>query len=291
MTTDLAIHATVRELCAAFVSAERDVRAAFAQIVAAEERVNAAFAPGERHHSIHVSACGSALRDNFRDVEETIAIMTKAAWRRIVDRLELKRFMSIKRFDDMMRQLDEGKLPVITEENVMGFARSQLAQARDMLQEAVLEVFEWLRPRGWTGAGKLKTNGGVEVGQKAILPSVVSIDWGRWRVSYHYRQHLIALENVFNGLAGNGEICKANQSLLHTAIEASTTGEGETDMFAFRACRNGNLHLSFKRPDLLTRFNQIAGGKRLRPAETEEQRLRREVAKARAENERLRRSA
>ena len=67
MTTDLALHATVRELCAAFVSAERDVRAAFAQIVAAEERLGAAFAMGEHYARIHDSACGSSYRGNFKD--------------------------------------------------------------------------------------------------------------------------------------------------------------------------------------------------------------------------------
>ena len=40
MSTDLALRATVRELVAAFESAERDVRESFARIVAAEERVN-----------------------------------------------------------------------------------------------------------------------------------------------------------------------------------------------------------------------------------------------------------
>jgi len=41
-------------------------------------------------------------------------------------------------------------------------------------------------------------------------------------------------------------------------------GIGETDYFAFRCFKNGNLHLIFKRPDLVRRLNQIAGGKRLR---------------------------
>lgn len=45
-------------------------------------------------------------------------------------------------------------------------------------------------------------------------------------------------------------------------------GPGETDLFAFRCCANGNLHLRFRRLDLLARFNQIAGGRRLRPQKT-----------------------
>ena len=85
---------------------------------------------------------------------------------------------------------------------------------------------------------------------------------------------------MFNGLAGDGEICKGYYSQLQTEIEKRETaesGEGETALF--------------KRLDLLAQFNALAGGKNLRPAETEGEKLKREVAKARAENERLKRDA
>lgn len=292
MTTDLALHATVRELCAAFVSAARDVRAAFAQIVAAEERLCAAFAMGEHYARIHVSACGSSYRDNFKDPDEAVKLMARGAWRAIVERFELRRFMSIKRWEELTKAIEEDGLPPITEENVMGFLFAQLSQAREHLTEAVHEVFEWLRPHAHTRTGQLKTNSELEVPGKVILGYVVSRRWtGKgFEVDYRRRQHLVALENVFRALDGRGTI-PGYQSELETAIATADGGEGETDLFTFRACLNHNLHLTFKRPDLLERFNQIAGGKRLRPAESEEQRLRREVAKARAENERLRRSA
>jgi len=95
MSTDLAHRTTARELAIAFERAARDVRAAFAQIAAAETAVNAAFGNTEGHRAIRVSACGDQWRDNFNDVEQAIEIMTRAAWRTIVDRLELRRFMSI----------------------------------------------------------------------------------------------------------------------------------------------------------------------------------------------------
>jgi Domain of unknown function (DUF4942) len=34
--------------------------------------------------------------------------------------------------------------------------------------------------------------------------------------------------------------------------------------FKFKAHRNGTLHLTFKRPDLVAKLNAIAGGKSLR---------------------------
>ena len=292
MSTDLAHRTTARELAIAFERAERDVRAAFAQIAAAETAVNAAFGNTEGHRAIRVSACGDQWRDNFNDVEQTIEIMTRAAWRTIVDRLELRRFMSIKAYEAMTKALDKEKLPPITEESVARFAHDHLARARDYLKEAVDEVFDFLRPHAWTRVGQLKTNTEMEVGERVILSSMVDAGFaaGTFRVTYsgNRSQQLVALENVFSALDGRGEINKAHRSLLAAAIESAANGEGETDLFAFRCCKNGNLHLRFKRLDLLARFNAIAGGTRLRPVETEEQRLRREIALEKAKNERLR---
>jgi hypothetical protein len=289
MSSDLALRTTVRDLVAAFVAAERAVRAAFAQIVAAEQAVNAAFLNGGDYPAIRVSACGNRYHDNFKDADDAVEIMTRAAWKAIVERLELRRFMSIRAYDEMGRQLDREKLPPVTEENVLRFAHDHLARARAYLKEAVDEVFQFLRPRRWTTAGQLKTNTGVEVPEKVILPNIVGVGYraGSFRVNYHYSQNLLALENVLSALDGQGEIHKLNQSALQTAIEASADGTGETPLFIFRACKNGNLHLQFKRVDLLQRFNMLAGGANLRPGPTEEERLRAEIAKARAENERL----
>lgn len=171
MSTDLALRATVRELVAAFEAAERDVRESFARIVAAEERVNAVFGNGESHEKIRVSACGTYYRDHFRDADEAVRIMTVQAWSAIVDRLELRRFMSIKRWEQLQKQLtadrhqrgDVVDLPPITEESVMAFATATLASAREMLQEAVAEVFEWLRPGQHNPTARLKTNSQLEV--------------------------------------------------------------------------------------------------------------------------------
>lgn len=107
MSTDLVLRTTVRELVAAFVAAERDVRAAFASIVAAEQRVNAVFTMGEEsHRAIRVSACGSRFHDNFKDADEAVELMTRAAWKTIVERLELRRFMSIRAYKEMDDALD-----------------------------------------------------------------------------------------------------------------------------------------------------------------------------------------
>src|SRR5438874_1244611 len=80
----------------------------------------------------------------------------------------------------------------------------------------------------------------------------------------HYReQHIRAIDNVFHALDGNGTI-KTHRGPLIDAIEAAKDGTGETDYFRFRCFRNRNLHLEFRRLDLVAKLNAVAGGMRLR---------------------------
>ena len=80
----------------------------------------------------------------------------------------------------------------------------------------------------------------------------------------HYReQNIRAIDNVFHALDGNGTI-KSHRGPLIDAIEASKDGTGETEYFRFRCFRNRNLHLEFKRLDLVAKLNAVAGGMRLR---------------------------
>jgi len=163
----------------------------------------------------------------------------------------------------------QGMVPQRVLEQMFG-KRVRAEVVSDLVQEgfaaAVQEVFEWLRPRR-TRFNRYKTNTELEVGRRAIIPFVVGLRYcgDGFDVGYRQEANLTALENVFSGLDGQGEIRKGYYSLLSGAIkQAGIDGRGETDYFRFRACRNGNLHLEFKRLDLLQRFNEIAGGARLR---------------------------
>lgn len=264
---ELARRSTVRELVAAFQAAEATVRASFAAIVEAEAALNAVFTMGDRY-GIRVEASRHSHGSAFDDADAAINRMARQAWETIVDRLELRRMMSIKRWEELRRQLEKGELPSITEENVNAFARGYAVALPDMIEEAVGEVFDWLRP--WNT--DYKTNSKLEIGPKVILSYMVESAWLKpgFRANYNKTQRMVALENAFRALDGKGNIAPNYQSELQTAIEASgAEGRGETPLFRFRAFKNGNLHIEFRRLDLLKRFNQIAGGRRLKPAANE----------------------
>lgn len=175
--------------------------------------------------------------------------------------------MSVARWAELQKQIEHHELPDITEENVAALVEGFRSQLPEMLTEAVAEVFEWLRPH----ATRYKRNSELEVPRRIALTGIVEI-WSFGRGSpfhvRHYREPLLtALENVFSALDGKPAITKTHYSAISTAIRAEDfKGHGKTDYFEFRVYKNGAMHLTFLREDLLARFNQIAGGRRLRPS-------------------------
>jgi hypothetical protein len=261
-TTTLSKAITVPELVAIYRRAETDIRDAFALLAGAERRLSEAFALAESTRAI--SVCQHHYRSmDWTDVDGALEGVRREVWAAIVDRLELRRMMSVARAKELDEQLRKGELPEITEDSVSAFARRYLDALPAMLSEAVGEVFEWLRPPG----SKYRRNSELEVPKRVILRWVAEW-WGSyWYVHDSKQAMLTALENVFTALDGRGQITRTHRSELGNAIHrAGRDGAFETAYFKGRVCKNRNLHLEFLRADLLARLNQIAGGRRLRPA-------------------------
>lgn len=265
-STALAHRATVTELVHVYEKAAEDIRTAYGLIDAAEKRLNVAFVM-DGSLGLYVRD-RSNFRGRFSDPDETLGLLKRDTWRLLVDRLDIKRALSIKAAKQLDDQLERGELPDITVDSVLGFAEAYIENLPRLLEEAVKEVFSLLRPRGY--GAKYKTNTQFEIGRRAILTGVISGSWSnKFQVNYYYTQDLLALEKVFRALDGKGEMAKSWKSELQQAIEElplSGDGREETEYFKFRACRNGNLHLEFKRMDLVKRLNEVAGGKTFREA-------------------------
>lgn len=261
MNKILTKHQTVVEIVRVYELAEANILAGFKLVADAEKALNDTFSM-DHWSTIQCRGRYDGRGINFSCPEDAILQMKRDVWARIVDRLELRRMMSIGRWQKMQKTLEEDDLPEITVENVMAFGQNMLASIPEMLGEAIEEVFDFLRPR----RSEYKTNSELEIGPKVIIEYGVETDWSApFRVNYNKSQHFTAMENVFQALDGKGMVNKTHSSRLEEAIKASETGRGETDYFEFKCFKKGTLHLKFKRLDLLKRFNQIAGGRRLKP--------------------------
>lgn len=265
MKTDIARRETLTYMLGVYRQACTDIETAYDLLEKAQGRLRTAF----------LDKPGYGFATNDRNMHDRVGKkasdfilkeIKKDAWRHIVERMELRKLLSIKRRDELDRQLQDEKLPELTEENIFAMFESSAANMNTYLEEAVQEVFEYLRPPG----SGYKTNTEFELGKRVILSYAVEKGWnrGKFRVNYHKEKYLTALDNVFSMLDGKGAV-KTYHGALYDAITDSPDGKGETIYFRFKCYQNGNLHLEFLRLDLVARLNAIAGGQRLKTAAEE----------------------
>ncbi len=252
---------TVEQLVRTYQDSEKKIREGCRLISESEQALSAAFMIGESR-GIDFREEDHRSRLQYDDPTDGIRYLRKQIWRVLVERLEVKRMMSLVKAKELSDWLDKKSGDEdVTVDSVLGFFRYYVENLGTMLEEQVGEVYDMLRPRH----DRYKTNSQYEVGERVILSGWVSRPYKGWRdakPNYHYSPNYYALDNVFSSLDGKGSIAKEYRSELESAVYKSATGE--TPYFEYRACMNGNLHLRFKRLDLVAKFNAIAGGKRLR---------------------------
>ena len=243
---------TVAEFVAEYGNAEKDIRTGFSLVWRGLKALN------ESSHMREV---------DFDKPDETAKELRRAAWRAIVDRVQMQKAMSVKAWEEFEKRMRHEDPPPLTVEIVEGMVRQYRRDLPSMLEESVREIFEWLRPP----RSEYATNTEFEIGKRVVMNNLIRRSFSTWGINYWYRQNLVALENVFDLLAGQpardtGTPC----SRLEVAINALSLREacdGETDHFKFRGFKKGTLHLEFKCQAHVARLNAIAGGARLKPME------------------------
>ena len=159
---------------------------------------------------------------------------------------------------------------LITGPNLIAMLEGTLAKMGQYIEDAVREVYDYLRPSPECWRFKeYNTNqkSQFELSDRVILSGAIDTYRGNHFSVNHYRHDMIrAIDNVFHTLDGKG-LVKTYDGELCNAIEKClrTEGGGLTTYFEFKCFKNGNLHLKFRRPDLVARLNQIAGGMTLKP--------------------------
>lgn len=272
--------ATVRELIQCFEQAKQAVRVHFAGLIAAQKSLDDRFKLGNHCGvSIYIERHGHRSAD-YLDAEYAIKEMEKQAWKSVIDRLDIWRVMSEARAKELRKLIEDGQLPELNEDNALQLAKAYVGNLDKLVDELTKEVFDWLRPRvdeegrSYNG-GQYKTNKREIIGSRVIRSCFVT-PWGLGKGKFHVRygecqQRLHTLENLFRALDGQGSTGRGFRSDLENAINESPDGEGQTEYFKFRACKNGNLHIEFRREDLLAELNRRAGGMNFKAGKKEGQ--------------------
>lgn len=273
--SDLIKRGSIAEKVKAYNSAMSKIESAYSILREAEDQLKAAFNVSEKHDTDFGTLPGRHhdSTDNVGDSAKGVRqVIKRKAWRTLYQALEIDRIASIKRRDEIHKQLEEGTLPEITVENIFQVFEALNQNINEFARESVLEVYRWLRPNldsyEMEHYKTNKKNATFEIGKKVIKAGMVQISYQSYRTNSYNEKFLIALDKVFHMLDGKNMLENSYRSPLVDAINSSADrgSSVRTDYFFCRMYQNGNLHIEFLRPDLVKQFNAIAGGANLKPS-------------------------
>ncbi|ARL99143.1 DUF4942 domain-containing protein [Burkholderia pseudomallei] len=168
-------------------------------------------------------------------------------WDYLLSESGLRTFMDAKAREQWGSQIAEGDVPDLTASNIEA-TFAQLYGARgDMFERGVLQCFRRL---SWN----YRTNEPFKFGKRIIVRYLFSSGTPNHRVT----NELDDLIRVFCVLDGKPEPDHRHGAyVLVSDTRQSRQTEAENTYFHLRWFKNGNGHLSFKRPDLVDKMNQI----------------------------------
>lgn len=266
---------SIAEIVNAYEDAMRKLDEGYAVLLEAENQLKEAFLVSEKHDTDFAVLPSRYYDSNANVTPEVIksvkAVILRRVWRTLYDLLEVDRIASIKRRDEISKMLERGELPEISVQSVYDLFDALHQNINEFAREAVLEVYRWLRPNvdyhEMTTYKTNQKNARYEVGQKVIKTRMIESLFQNRHVNYSHEKYLIALDRVFHMLDGKNILETSHRSPLVDAINSAEAYvmEIETEYFRCKMYNNGNLHITFTRPDLLKEFNRIAGGNNLKP--------------------------
>jgi hypothetical protein len=259
MTNTLATRKTIDELATVYQAAMDKITTAYTLLAEAQSELRAAFQ--EDYGGFDTTDREIYSSDPLNVCEGIKAKVARTAWRAAIDRLGIRKVLSVKRTEELNDRLDSRSKfiwPAFTTANVMNEFIELSRASSTLLAESVKEVYEFLRP-GASFTNKHKTNdkfAKFALGKKVVLTHLMYVDRYFMTVSPYAEPSLIAVDRVFHALDGKSFEENYRSPLLDKMSNAT---EGETEYFSFKIYKNGNIHLEFKRMDLVDKLNRIAG--------------------------------
>lgn len=271
--TELIARGSVADKVKAYNAAISRIELAYGILTDAEKQLKEAFTVSAKHDTDFGTLPGrhhdstDNVGDSLKKVKETIK---RKAWRTLYHSLEIDRIASIKRRDEIHKQLEEGQLPEITIESIYEMMEALNTNINEFAKESVMEVYKWLRPNAdsyeMTRYKTNQKNAAFELKKKIVKSQMVNISFRSFRTNHYNEKYLIALDKVFHMLDGKNMLASSYRSPLVDAINNSEGASVKTDYFFCRMYQNGNMHIEFLRADLVQQFNAIAGGANLKPS-------------------------
>lgn len=191
-------------------------------------------------------------------VDTAISAITRnidrSIWRDLMLKSGMISLMDAQSRDEWYKNLDEGELPEISEENILATFEQLHHNKGEVFERGVINVFKGL---SWD----YKTNNPRSFGKKIIINNLVT--YNRWGFSLNWgwrRDQLTDLERMLFLLDGkpipdnHGDICTR---LMAHIRDNPAKDVYEDEFFSIRYFQKGTAHLMFKRLDLVEKMNDI----------------------------------
>jgi hypothetical protein len=199
--------------------------------------------------------CGCWLMEKTETAMKVITRnLDRGIWQDLMKRSGMLSIMDAQARDQWYNSLEKEDIPAISEENILS-TFEQLHQSKDdLFERGVINVFKSL---SWN----FKTNSPCQFGKKIIVTGLVKCD--RWGFSLNWgwqRDRLADLERMLMLLDGKpipdnrADVTRRLGDHIH---ENRHSNRYEDEMFAIKYFQKGTAHITFKRPELVDRLNDI----------------------------------
>lgn len=202
---------------------------------------------GHRYDSWMTENTDKALPAITRNIDRSI-------WRDLMLKSGMMALMDAQARDQWHKNLEEGDLPAISEANILSTFEQLHRNKMDVFERGIINIFKGL---SWD----YKTNSPCSFCKKIIVNNLVThnrwgfnLNWG-WR-----RDQLADLERMLFLLDGKpipdnrGDV---TTRLMDHIRDNPSKDVYEDDFFSVRYFQKGTAHITFKRPDLTEKMNDI----------------------------------
>ncbi|PVZ79470.1 restriction endonuclease subunit M [Serratia sp. S1B] len=200
--------------------------------------------------------CGCWLMEKAETAMKVITRnLDREIWRGLMGKSGMLSLMDAQARDQWYRNLEGDNIPAISEENIYS-TFEQLHQSKDeVFERGVINLFKAL---SWN----YKSNHPCKFGKKIIVNGLVSYNQWGFTLNHNYRRDQLAdLERMLHLLDGkplpDNRVDVTARLFEHISNNRMMTKDYEDDYLHIRYFMKGSAHLTFKKPALMDKMNDI----------------------------------
>ncbi len=265
LPTDLIRHESIEELVTRINGAVELIRRGYDSLALAKTMLNETL--GRYHDDVFpergISEYNLGPDSKDQTLHAAIDNVRRNAWAEVFKKSGIRALLSERQSAALDAQIKSGDVTELTVENVKSTLQGLLQNAPAYLVESVVEVYDWLRPEH----SGLKTNDRFDVQERAIIGYMVD----SYGINHYRRQRFHTLANVLYWLDGKEppkyphDLCTLFEDAARNHRQRGGPRVFEHEYMQINWYGNGNAHFRFKRMDLITELNRIAGDRQLKP--------------------------